>query len=385
MLDRIQALDVAGMIRDLNPGEAAALQRYAPLFLDDAEAAVADVPFQVAITDRKFHVDGDGDQRTVVIDGLTVTVSGTDETTGESHSIEVRLEGNCTHATIDDEQFDVCAGDTSSIPQVDEFLADSPAIAAFVDALGRALSDIEPIGIEMRQYDGAWYVSPTATQTEAMLAVLRALDRTELDELISLYGSAADEFFNQIFGGFGEYAPYPDDSSYADSNSGDYSSDGSFEIPPASVPGVAYDDSYDVSADLSGDVSGDSSAVAGWERCYNEVAAADATECFKEYVATGEIDETFIPIALRFPECGYAEASWSGDLYSMSDADFVAAVEAARPCFLALVAAGTIDQYELPTEVAHLECFEGRNWYNVFDDTEYDARYYACLDAANAA
>ena len=125
--------------------------------------------------------------------------------------------------------------------------------------------------------------------------------------------------------------------------------------------------------------------MAGWERCYNEVAAADATECFKEYVATGEIDDTFIPIALRFPECGYAEASWSGDLYSMSDADFVAAVEAARPCFLALVAAGTIDQYELPTEVAHLECFEGRNWYNVFDDAEYDARYYACLDAANTA
>ena len=86
------------------------------------------------------------------------------------------------------------------------------------------------------------------------------------------------------------------------------------------------------------------------------------------YVATGEIDETFIPIALRFPECGYAETRWSGDLYSMSDADFVAAVEAARPCFLALVAAGTIDEYELPTEIAHLECFEGRNWYNMFDD-----------------
>jgi hypothetical protein len=371
------------MIRDLNPGEAAALQRYAPLFLDSAEAAVADVPFKVAITDRQFHVDGDGDQRTVVIDGLSVTVSGADETTGESHSVEVRLEGNCTHATIDGEQFDVCAGDTSSIPQVDEFLADSPAIAAFVDALGRALSDIEPIGIEMRQYNGAWYVSPTATQTEAMLAVLRALDRKELDELIALYGPAADEFFNQIFGGFGEYAPYPDDSSYADENSG---GDYTYDPPPASVPGVDYDDfSSEASAAASGDVSEDSGGVAGWERCYNEVAAADATECFKEYVATGEIDDTFIPIALRFPECGYAEASWSGALYSMSDADFVAAVEAARPCFLALVAAGTIDQYELPTEVAHLECFEGRNWYNVFDDAEYDARYYACLDAANTA
>jgi hypothetical protein len=376
MLDRIQALDVAGMIRDLNPGEAAALQRYAPLFLDEAEAAVADVPFEIAITDREFHVDGDGEQRTVVIDGLTVTVSGTDETTGESHSIEVRLEGDCTHATIDDEQFDVCAGDTSSIPQVDEFLADSPAIDAFVDALGRALSDIEPIGIEMREYDGAWYVSPTATETEAILAVLRALDRKELDELIALYGPAADEFFNQMFGGFGEYESYSEDTS-----SGDYSSDGyttdSVEVP-VSLPEVSLDPNYGVSSE-------ESSEEAGWERCYNEVEVADATACFNEYVATGEIDATFVPVALRFPECGYAEVSWSGDLYSMSDADFVAAVEAARPCFLALVAAGTIGDYDLPTEVAHLECFEGRNWYNVFDDAEYDTRYYACLDAANAA
>ena len=100
VLDRIEALDVAGMIRALNPGEAAALQRYAPLFLDEAEAAIAEAPpFELAITDRQFHVDGDGDQRTVVIDGLTITASGEDEVTGEPHAFEVRIEGACTHAT----------------------------------------------------------------------------------------------------------------------------------------------------------------------------------------------------------------------------------------------------------------------------------------------
>jgi len=386
MLDRIEALDVAGMIRDLNPGEAAALQRYAPLFLDDAEAALAEAPpFELAISDRRFHVEGDGEQRTVIIDGLTINASGEDEFTGERHSIEVRLEGGCTHATIDDEQFDVCAGDTSSIPEVDEFLAESPAIDAFVDSLGRALADIEPIGIEMREYDGAWYVSPTATYTEAMLAVLRALDRQELDELIALYGPAADEFFNQIFGGFGEYESHAEESTYDDFSSDGYSSD-SLEVP-VSLPDMTADDSYyQVSDEASGEMSGEASAeAAGWERCYNELGVTEATACFDEYVATGEIDESFIPVALRFPECGYAEASWSGDLYSMSDADFVATVESARPCFLALVAAGTIQEYDLPTEIAHLECFEGRNWYNVFDDAEYDTRYYACLDAANAA
>ena len=58
-------------------------------------------------------------------------------------------------------------------------------------------------------------------------------------------------------------------------------------------------------------------------------------------------------------------------------------VEAARPCFLALVAAGTLDEYELPNEIAYLACFEGRNWYNTFDDTAYDERYYDCLATAN--
>jgi hypothetical protein len=324
------------------------------------------------VTDRQFHVEVDGDQRTVVIDGLTFTAHEADEESGESQAVEIRIEGDCTHLTIDDERFDVCAGDTSSIPEVDEFLADAPAIDAFVDSLGQTLSDIEPIGIEVREYDGAWFVSPTATYTEAMLAVLRALDRQEIDELIELFEPAADEFFDQILGGFGEYEPYPEDTSY-----GDYSSDDSFEVP-TSLPELTSDDAYY-------EVSEDSAEASGAERCYNETDAADATACFEQFVATGEIDETFVPIALRFPECGYAETSWNGGLYSMSDADFVAAVEAVRPCFLALVEAGTIEEYELPSEIAHLECFEGRNWYNVFDDPEFDTRYYACLDAANSA
>jgi hypothetical protein len=372
MLDRIAALDVNGMIRALNPGEAAALQRYAPLFLEEAEAAVTEAPVEFAVTDRQFHVEGDGDQRTVVIDGLTFTAHEADEESDESQAVEIRIEGDCTHLTVDDERFDVCAGDTSSIPEVDEFLAEAPAIEAFVDSLGQALSDIEPIGIEVREYDGAWFVSPTATYTEAMLAVLRALDRQEIDELIELFEPAADEFFDQILGGFGEYEPYPEDTSY-----GDYSSDDSFEVP-TSLPELTSDDAYY-------EVSEGSAEASGAERCYSETDAADASACFEQFVATGEIDETFVPIALRFPECGYAETSWNGGLYSMSDADFVAAVEAVRPCFLALVEAGTIEEYELPSEVAHLECFEGRNWYNVFDDPEFDTRYYACLDAANSA
>src|SRR5678816_59874 len=97
----------------------------------------------------------------------------------------------------------------------DSYLADSPALKAFVDSLGRALSDMRPIGVEMRQYDGAWFVSPTATETEAMLAVLRALDRQELDELIRLFEPAVEEFFDGMFGGFGEYEAYDELDDYS--------------------------------------------------------------------------------------------------------------------------------------------------------------------------
>ena len=389
MLDRMQELDVAGMIRDLNPGEAAALQRYAPIFLEEAEAAVSDVPFAVAITDREFHIDGDGEQRTVVIDGLTIRVAGDDEDTGESHSAEIRFEGSCTHAEVDGETFDFCAGDRLSLPEVDEYLSDSPAIAAFIETLGEALSDIEPIGVEVRQYDGAWFVSPTATYTEAFLAVLRALDRHELDQLIALFEPAADEFFGSMFGGFGEYDDdldddYFEDDYFEDDDFEDYSYDDSYdtsfgdELAPVTVPEMSFDDSF---GDLSGEA--ESAEVVPWDECYSKEAAADASACFEQYVATGELDATFMPVELRFPECGYSEVAWSGELYGMSDADFIATVEAARPCFLALVAAGTLDEYELPNEIAYLECFEGRNWYNTFDDAEYDERYYDCLATAN--
>ncbi len=89
-------------------------------------------------------------------------------------------------------------------------------------------------------------------------------------------------------------------------------------------------------------------------------------------------------VEVRFPECGY-DVRWSGELSSLPDAEFIAAVEAVRPCFLALLDSGAVDEFDLPSEILYLECFEGRNWFNVFDDPEYDERYFACVDAAAAA
>src|SRR5262245_61347466 len=97
-LDRIAALDLAGTIRMLNPGEAAALQRYAPLFLDEAQAELDDAGVQLEIRDTSFRVEGDGDQRTVLFDSITFAVTGPDEDTGQQIEAVVTIADDCVHA-----------------------------------------------------------------------------------------------------------------------------------------------------------------------------------------------------------------------------------------------------------------------------------------------
>ncbi len=65
-------------------------------------------------------------------------------------------------------------------------------------------------------------------------------------------------------------------------------------------------------------------------------------------------------------------------------AEFVSAVELARPCFLDLVASGDLDDTDLPLEITHADCLAGRNWY-VADDPEYVEGFWQCVDAGAAA
>jgi hypothetical protein len=371
MLDDFVTLDVPGLIRGLNPGEAAALQRYAPLFLDEVDAAIAELPgFQISVDSRDIRVEGDGDTRTVFVDAMAL--SGSFGDTGDQVRFQVGFEGDCVHASvegdaIESDEFEECVGSLAAQPELEAALEEAPEVAELVAAVEAAFADIEPVGLELRQYEGGWYVSPMATGTEALLKFLRALDRQEVDQLIELGAASAEQFLDLALGGMlgvdEGWSEYPID----DLSSGQYSSDESY--------------SSDVSFGVDTDPSVAESDERTWERCYEEADADDAVACFQQYIATGEIDEAFIPVALRYPECGYAEVSWSDELYYMSDAEFMAAADAARPCFMALLEAGSIEEYELPYEITRPECFEGRNWYATFDDADYDDRYWACIEA----
>ena len=351
MLDQVEALDLTGLLRSLNPGEAAALQRYAPLFLDDADAALDEVPLDWKITRREFSVDENGDDATVFLEAIAV------EGTVDGGTFSFEFADGCMRASGGDESIEQCTDGAFS--DATGMLDDAPDVERLVETVTAAFSDMEKIGLELRRTDGLWYVSPVSTMSEAVLTVLRALDRSELDAIIEQAPAAGEEFFDAFLGGFGDFP-------------------GIMEEPAMTDDGSAMEDMTD---DQSyGDESYDEAASSTLDDCYAEADADAAMSCFQAGVDAGEFGITSVPVVLRYPECGYTE-SWSGGIYQLPDDEFIAVAEAARPCFLDLVDAGVISEFELPTEIASLECFEGRNWYNVFDDEEYTQRYFDCLSA----
>ena len=109
------------------------------------------------------------------------------------------------------------------------------------------------------------------------------------------------------------------------------------------------------------------------EECWQELEATAARDCFQALVDSGELDATFVPWYLRFPECGVAEIGWSGDYYSLPDAEFVSLVEEVAPCFQTLLQSGEVEEIDLPYEITNPDCLDGRNWYTVTDEDWLDA------------
>jgi hypothetical protein len=349
----VESLDVRGIIQGFNPAEAAALQRYAPLFIEDAEAAVAEIPFSWQITDREVRIEGDGDRRTAFVDAISI------EGVADGAAFSISVADGCLAASAEGESIDVCPSDVGR-DQLDEVFSEWPEVIRVIDTVESAFADMEPSGLELREYDGEWFVSPLGTGSEAILNVFRALDRQELDDIIAAVQDAIDSFGDDLFGAIDDLAAGGLDGSFDDSF------------------GDGFDDSIEI-VDPDGDTA---TGEPSWFDCYEETDTDAALACFESFVASGDIDRAQIPAVLRFPECGYADLAWTNEVYGLSDEKFVAAVAPARDCFLDLVDQGLVEEYELPNEIAHYECFEDRNWYQVFDDPDYDERYYACLDGS---
>ena len=71
IFDAVDDLDLEALIAALNPNEAEALQRYAPLSSTMPKARSTSLVPTIAFSDTEFTVTGDGDRRTVAVDGFS--------------------------------------------------------------------------------------------------------------------------------------------------------------------------------------------------------------------------------------------------------------------------------------------------------------------------
>ncbi|MFZ4809802.1 MAG: hypothetical protein ACOYL9_00520 [Ilumatobacteraceae bacterium] len=335
LIQAVSDQDLRAFIGVLDPSEAEALQRYAPLFLDEAQQAIDDLGIEWSVTDVKLGAEGSGDRRHVTVTALKFQGTIEDSTIGLSFA------DGCVSTDIDGTTNEVCGNDSAAF---DEILGDadvevSAELKQFSETVSSAFADFDPRGIAVHEVDGKWYVSPIRSYLDAVNDVLAALDQNELTSIVTSFRALID---SEDFGLGG--LPFGD---------------------PLFGTGDAFSDEPMTSDPIS--------------KCYGIFDAPEALACIQAAIDAGTGDPATLPVTIRYPECGVAEFYWSG-VYSASDADFVATVTAASPCFLDLVASGAVDVNEVPGELRKPECVEGRNWYTA-TDSDYNQRVSDCFFA----
>ena len=341
IFDAVGNLDLQALIAALNPNEAEALQRYAPIFIDKSQSAVDKMKLNIAFSDPKYTVSGSGDRRTVTVDAIKihVTSGGTD--------ITVERKDGCTVVTVGDVKTDSCtAGDTIDSTIAALGLNDNKDVQSLIKTVRAAFADMKPVGLTVQNVNGKWYLSPVGTGADALLAVMAALDKGELTDIIDGVKKVAQSLSTSggIFG-----------ATSSSQSSGDQTSGG------------------------QGSGTG-TSGGSGLDTCYQNADYAAFSACITKGINDGSIDPMFVPPYFRFADCGVGNRYFDSSVYTMSDAEFISFAKAAAPCFKKHVDDGTISQFALPYELSRPDCLEGKNWY-MATDSAYNDRVSACVNA----
>ena len=87
-------------------------------------------------------------------------------------------------------------------------------------------------------------------------------------------------------------------------------------------------------------------------------------------------DSLAAPLEMLHPECGVAEAYWTN--FDLTDEAFFELIDAARPCFLALVESGEVRSSTCRSCTRSPSATRVATGTSVFDDPEYDERVATC-------
>jgi len=211
-------LDVRRLIELLPPGEADALHDYAPLFLDDVEAAgretrnlMGDIGLEIDLVRLDLTSIPRGPDRIVQFNGGEILFTsdyvdvGFDVTDGkvtvdaviaqDEVRFSLTIVDDCFEFEISDLDGEIqdlqrgCASDVENM--IEEFLGQE----VFVGGLPEfdIFTEQPVIGIYTVERDGQWYVSPLGTLLDTQVEVLAVIDKDKLADLVDWFIVQAEE------------------------------------------------------------------------------------------------------------------------------------------------------------------------------------------------
>lgn len=374
LLDGVERLELATILGAINPREAQALHRYAPLFLGDAQRALDEVPLRWQVTDVTYEVSGEGSTRFVDIP------SGSIEGDFDGEEFSLAWSDGCAQVAAAGERFDSC--ELAEQADLDQFIDQSDSLRALVDEVTAAFADYEQPGIMVQEVGGQWYVSPIGTGLEQVLAVLRALDRAEVERIADRVEAVAADVAQILEGAF--FPMFDTGSPFDDQFIDDpFVIEPPVDQPPITVP--VLDDGTSQPGErpeLSGELDDFEleQRIAG--ECYARDEVGEVVECLSGAVDAGDLPSYYISIELRHPECGTVEMALGRvALHQLTDAQYTDMMTTAATCFGALIDSGEVSEWDVPAEYLRPECAEGRNpWMlDAVDSAELFDRWIECV------
>jgi hypothetical protein len=182
------SVDLKGLIAAMNPQEGEALQRYAPLFLQDTNLSVGrfQKQFKIAVSEASYTVNKvDGNHVRVFPKTLKVVVT---PRSTDAQPLIIDINDGCVVVTSGTQKQDSCklsdASIKDSIGNKLPFDVDPAKVTTLIDDVRKTIADLKLKGITETNVGGKWFISPQATSFDLTLDVLKALDKTEIQTII---------------------------------------------------------------------------------------------------------------------------------------------------------------------------------------------------------
>jgi len=171
LIGAITKLDVRRMIELMPPDELPSLHEYAGLFIDDAEKATASMKdsYSITIPTLELGADTSGDQSLVTIKKMALT--------GTFGDFTLSFKDGCADFTVPGgAPQHVCQG-ANPTDILKSFGVSSDLQAPKFSFAGKHAK----VGIVATKVDGKWYVSPTRTVLDDVVASLKLVQPSDLD------------------------------------------------------------------------------------------------------------------------------------------------------------------------------------------------------------